>query len=210
MAFQLPLIYPITDKRLSRKPSHLAIVRELTRGGAELVQVRDKETPADELLADLRRCAEYCGKRGVLLLLNDRCDLVLSSGAGGVPLGQDDLPPTAARAILPRERVIGLSTHTLAQVRRANDLPVNYIGFGPVYATATKAKPSPVVGIGGLRRACRESRWPVVAIGGIGREQIPEVLRAGAASVAVITALMEAEDLARRMEELLEAARVRR
>jgi len=209
MAFQLPPIYPITDKRLSGRQSHLAIVRELVRGGAVLVQVRDKETPAAELLTDLCRCAEYCGKHGVLLLVNDRCDLVLSCGAGGVHLGQDDLPPAAARAVLPRNRVIGFSTHTLAQVRRSNSLPIDYIGFGPVYATKTKGKTSPVVGITGLQRACEESRRPVVAIGGIGQERIAEVLRAGASSVAVISALMKAENIARRMQELLDDARVR-
>ena len=209
MAFLLPPIYPITDKRLAGKRNHLAIVRELVRGGAVLVQVRDKETPAAELLTDLRRCAEYCDKHGVLLLVNDRCDLALSSGAGGVHLGQDDMPPAAARAILPRNRIIGLSTHTPAQVRRAGTLPVDYIGFGPVYSTTTKAKTSPVVGIRGLQRACALSRRPVVAIGGIGQEQIGEVLRAGAASAAVISALMRADKLARKMQELLEAARVR-
>lgn len=208
MPFLLPPVYPITDKRLAGRQSHLAIVRELVRGGAVLVQVRDKETPAAELLTDLCRCAEYCEKHGVLLLVNDRCDLALSSGAGGVHLGQDDLPPAAARAILPRDRIIGLSTHTPVQVRRSNTLPVDYIGFGPVFSTTTKEKTSPVVGIRGLQRACAASHRQVVAIGGIGQKQIGEVLRAGAASAAVISALMRANNLAQKMQELLETARV--
>jgi thiamine-phosphate pyrophosphorylase len=208
MRLKLPPIYPITDKLLSGKSTHLEIVRELVRGGATLVQIRDKSTPLHELLSDLRQCAEFTSKRGITLLVNDRCDLVLSCDADGVHLGQEDLPPDAARSVLGRRKVIGYSTHTRAQVRRAADLPLDYLGFGPVFATATKDNPSPVVGISGLRSACRLSSKPVVAIGGIGMEQIPDVLEAGAASAAVISALMKAPDLARRMEQLLKAAQV--
>jgi len=207
MRFALPPVYPITDKGMARRSSHLAIVRELVRGGAELVQVRDKSTPVGELAADLCRCAEFADRHRVRLMVNDRCDLALLCGAAGVHLGQDDLPAWPARSILGRHKIIGLSTHTLRQVRRSEAWPVDYIGFGPVYATASKENPSAVVGIRGLERACRESARPVVAIGGIGMENIGEVLAAGAASAAVISALMKAPDLARRMERLLAKAR---
>jgi thiamine-phosphate pyrophosphorylase len=172
------------------------------------VQIRDKATPAAELLSDMRRCAEFASKHGVMLLINDRCDLALSCDACGVHLGQEDLPPDAARAILGRAKVIGYSTHTPAQVRRAIRLPVDYIGFGPVFATSTKEKPSAVVGLDGLRGACRLSSKPVVAIGGIGLEQVRDVMEAGASAVAVISALMKAPDLARRMEQFLRAAEI--
>ena len=208
MRLRLPPIYPITDKALACKPNHLSILRELVRGGAALVQVRDKQTPVRELLQDLLRCVEFADKHGVLLIVNDRCDLALSSGARGVHLGQEDLPPEAARTIFGPQRVIGFSTHSIRQVRQSHTLPIDYISIGPVYATSTKLNPSSLVGLTNLSRACRESPRPVVAIGGIGLEQVPEVLEAGAVSIAVISALMSSPNLARRMEEFLKKATV--
>ncbi|MBZ5495397.1 MAG: thiamine phosphate synthase [Acidobacteriia bacterium] len=206
MAWKLPPVYPITDLRLSGRTSHLSIVRELVRGGASLVQIRDKQTPVRELLDDIRRCVEYAARFGVSIIVNDRCDLAMLSGAAGVHLGQDDLPPAAARVVLGEEALLGFSTHSRAQVRQSNSLPVQYIGFGPVYATSTKRNHSPAVGVTELRQACRQSSRPVVAIGGIELEHIPRVLEAGAASAAVISTLMQAKSLARRMEQLLKAA----
>ena len=208
MKCALPPIYPITDKKLARKTSHLIILKELVRGGAQLVQIRDKSTPAKELLYDLRQCVEFACTKGVTLIVNDRCDLVLSCGAAGVHLGQDDLPPEAARAVLGKNRIIGFSTHSIAQVRRSAGLPIEYIGFGPVYGTSTKENSSPAVGLRRLAHACKASSAPVVAIGGIGMNQVREALNAGATSAAVISALMNAADLARQMERFLKQARI--
>jgi len=207
MQFSLPLVYPITDKKLANRTSHLSILKELVRGGAELVQIRDKSTPLQELLDDLRRCVEFAAVKAITLIVNDRCDLALSSGAMGVHLGQEDLPPEAARSILGGRKIIGYSTHSLAQVRKSLPLPVQYIGFGPIYPTVTKVDPCPAVGLRRLALACGISSVPVVAIGGIGLDQVREVLDAGAASVAVISALMKAKSLARQMERFLERAR---
>ena len=209
MTLTLPPIYPITDKTLARRTSHLSILKELVRGGARFVQIRDKSTPVRDLLLDLNRCVEFARKNGVTLIVNDRCDLVLSCRAMGVHLGQDDLPPPAARAVLGRDAIIGYSTHSLGQVRKSLDWPVQYIGFGPVYGTATKKNALPAVGVRRLAHACRVSSVPVVAIGGIGLKQVREVLNAGAAGAAVISALMTAKDLARQMELFLEEARAR-
>src|SRR5512135_3095642 len=189
MKLALPPVYPITDKELARRRSHLGILRELVRGGAQFVQIRDKSTPVGELLQDLRQCVEYARLKGVTLVVNDRCDLVLSCGAMGVHLGQADLPPVAARAILGCKRIIGFSTHSLPQVQNAAGLPIQYIGFGPVYGTRTKADTAPTVGLRRLANACRASSVPVVAIGGIGLDQVRQVLDAGAASAAIISAL---------------------
>jgi thiamine-phosphate diphosphorylase len=209
MPFTLPPIYPITDKRLARKSSHLGILKELVRGGAQLVQIRDKHTPTKELSLDLIKCAEFAAAKGVALIINDRCDLVLSSGAMGIHLGQADLPPEVARALLGRAKIIGFSAHTIAQVRKSVQLPVQYIGFGPVYPTLTKKDAAAAVGLRRLRAACKISGIPVVAIGGIRLDRIREVLDSGAASAAVISALMGAKDLARQMDRFLEAARER-
>ncbi len=203
---QIPPIYPITDKRLAHRATHFEILKELVRGGARLVQIRDKETPLAELLPDVRRCVEFAARRSVTLILNDRCDLVLSTGAHGVHLGQEDLEPEAARNLLGMEKVIGFSTHTLAQLRQGTKLRVNYLGFGPIYATATKLDAARIVGVRGLRRACSLATKPVVAIGGVGLDQVREVLDAGAASAAVISSLMKAENLAREMELFLKEA----
>jgi thiamine-phosphate pyrophosphorylase len=205
--YALPRVYPITDKNLARRGSHLAILKELVRGGARFVQIRDKSTPMRDLLRDLLRCVEFAASNGVTLIVNDRCDLALCCGAMGVHLGQDDLPPHAARAILGRRSIIGLSAHSLAQVRSARNMPIQYVGFGPIYPTSTKADAAPAVGLRHLAEACRISAVPVVAIGGIGLKQVREVLQAGARSAAVISALMKAGSIARRMERFLEEAR---
>ena len=203
----LPPIYPITDKRMARSRDHLSILKELVRGGARIVQIRDKLTPAAELLRDIRQCVDFASNKKVTLILNDRCDLVLCSGVSGVHLGQDDLPPEPARFLLGEKSIIGFSTHSIQQVRKASAMPVQYIGFGPVFPTSSKEDPSPVVGLTRLRHACRQSSLPVVAIGGIGLKQVRAVLDAGAASAAVVSALMKSGKIARRMEDFLEAAR---
>jgi thiamine-phosphate pyrophosphorylase len=207
MEFTLPPIYPITDKKLAGRTSHLSILRELVRGGAQLVQIRDQSTPDQELLRDLLLCVEFALKKEVTLIVNDRCDLVLSCSAMGVHLGQDDLPPEAARKVLGADKIVGFSTHSQMQAKRASCLPIQYIGFGPIYPTATKINSNPAVGLKRLAQACRASSLPVVAIGGIGEEQVRDVLDAGASSAAVISSLMSAKDLALQMQRLLEKSR---
>ena len=206
MKFELPRIYPITDKRLARKGSHLAILKELGRGGARFVQIRDKDTPPRELLRDLKRCAQYAEAHDMTLILNDRSDLVLAGDLMGVHLGQGDVPPAAARAILGEKRIIGYSTHTPAQVRASLSLPVDYIGFGPVYATATKTNAGRAAGLKKLAQICRTATAPVVAIGGIGLEEIRPVLEAGADCAAVISAIMTAENIAKQTELFFKTA----
>jgi thiamine-phosphate pyrophosphorylase len=206
MQITLPPIYPITDKKLARRTTHLSIIKELVRGGAQLIQVRDKSTPLGELLRDLKNCVEFAQSKRVTLIINDRCDLALSCGAMGVHLGQEDLPPEAARGILGRNIIIGLSAHSIAQIRKSARLPIQYIGYGPVYATSTKEDALPATGLKNLARACKASRLPVVAIGGISLDRVREVLQAGAASAAVISALMTSKNLALQMERFLQQA----
>lgn len=206
MKLELPRIYPVTDKHLARKNSHLAILKELRRGGARFVEIRDKDTPVRKLLHDLEGCLQYAETHGITLILNDRSDLVLVAGLAGVHLGQSDLPPESARALLGKKRIIGYSTHTLTQVKQSLGLPVDYIGFGPVYATATKKNAGDAAGLKKLAQACRIAATPVVAIGGIGLKEIRPVLEAGAASAAVISAIMTAESIAKQTELFLKAS----
>lgn len=188
---RLPRIYPITDARLSGL-SHAEQVARLCEGGATLVQLREKHLSPREFCreaVEALRVARACGAR---LVVNDRADIALALGADGVHLGQDDLPPDAARRLLGDGAIVGFSTHDLAQAAEAALLPVTYIAFGPVFATSSKENPERVVGLEGLRRA-REvigERIPLVAIGGVTRENARAVLEAGADSVAVIGALV--------------------
>jgi thiamine-phosphate pyrophosphorylase len=186
----LPKLYPITSRDISGL-SHLEQVRRFIDGGAEMIQLRDKDAPAGELYAAALESVKYAHRHGVRILINDRVDIALATGADGVHLGQDDLPPGEARKILGDDAMIGFSTHTGAEARAALDLPIDYIAVGPVFETLTKCDPDPVVGLDGLR-AVRAviGKFPLVAIGGIDLENAQSVLDAGADSLAVIRDLL--------------------
>ena len=160
-----------------------------------MIQLREKHLSPREFYAEAEEALRVARPRGVRLIVNDRADIALALGADGVHLGQDDMPPEAARSLLGEEVVIGFSTHSVEQAIAAARLPVDYIAIGPVFATGSKENPDPVVGLEGLRRV-REAvgAFPVVAIGGVTRENAPSVLAAGADSVAVISALINPEN----------------
>lgn len=132
---------------------------------------------------------------GVLLIVNDRCDLAMAVEADGVHLGQEDLPIAYARRLLGPGKIIGLSTHTVAQVHEAVTTQPDYIGFGPIFRTATKADHDAVVGLEGLRAVRALTTLPIFAIGGITADSVGEVMAAGADGVAVISAILKAPDL---------------
>lgn len=194
MSFRLPKLYPITDRRVSGL-SHAGQVARLCEGGARLVQLREKHLPPREFFREALEALRVARSFGAKVVVNDRADVALASGADGVHLGQDDMPPGAARALLGEEALVGFSTHGVEQAVAAATLPVDYIAVGPVYATSSKQNPDPVVGLEGVRRV-REStgRVPLVAIGGITAENARAVLEAGADSVAVIGALLLGAD----------------
>jgi len=186
--FELPPIYPITDRRLSGL-SHAELVRKFA-AGATLVQLRDKDATPREFFEHVRAAVAAGRELGVKVIVNDRVDIALAAGADGVHLGQDDLAPAAAREILGADAIIGSSTHTIEQAKRAVELPVDYIAFGPVFATSTKSDAETVVGLrllAEVRKAIGE--FPLVAIGGINTENIADILQNGADSAAVISAL---------------------
>ncbi len=194
MSFELPKLYPITDRRLSGL-SHAEQVARLIDGGATLIQLREKHLSPREFYVEAEEALRVARARGVKLIINDRADIALALGADGVHLGQDDVPPEAARALLGEGAVIGFSTHSVEQAIAAARLPVDYIAIGPVFATTSKEHPDPQVGLEGLRRV-REAvpLLPLVAIGGVTRENAPSVFSAGADSLAVISALLDREN----------------
>ncbi len=165
------------------------------RGGVDIVQLRMKDASDDEIVAAGRRFASIAAAHGALFILNDRPDLVCATGADGVHVGQDDAPIADARAALGRDRLVGLSTHSPAQVDAAAELEVDYIGVGPVHATPTKPG-RPAVGLELVRYAAAHATVPFFAIGGISTANVRAVRDAGATRVAVVRALTDAPDVA--------------
>lgn len=198
-SLQLPRLYPIMDASFfaTQGDPTAALVhfaQELLLGGATLLQYRNKSANARQMLSharELRRATYNSAK----LIMNDCSDLCLAAGCDGVHLGQDDLSPAAARRIFSaagQEQLwVGFSTHTPEQVQEADGFPVDYIAVGPVFATASKANPDPVIGLEGVRQARRATAKPLVAIGGITKGNCLQVMAAGADSVAVISDLIE-------------------
>jgi thiamine-phosphate pyrophosphorylase len=190
LRIKLPKLYPITDARLSGL-SHAEQVRRLGAGGATFVQLREKHLSPRDFYREAEEALSVARSHGVRLIINDRVDIALALSADGVHLGQDDLPPAAARELLGDEAILGFSTHSIEQAIAASRLPVDYIAIGPIYPTASKENPDPVVGLDGLRRVRQVvGPIPLVAIGGIRLENIEDVLEAGADSVAVISILL--------------------
>ena len=206
---KLPRVYPILDgESLERCGIALpAAAAALLEGGAGILQIRRKGHWSRAVYGSAREAARLCGEAGAPLMVNDRADFALLLGAG-LHVGQDDLPPREARRLMGPDAVLGYSSHNVAQLSAAGGEPVDYVALGPIFATASKRNPDPVVGVEELRRLRPLVEKPLVAIGGITLGNALEVLRAGADSLALIGALLPAADspapareMRRRMEE---------
>jgi thiamine-phosphate pyrophosphorylase len=188
--FPAAKIYPITDTRISGL-THAEQVLLLIQGGATVIQLREKHRPPREFFAQAEEAIKVARSHRVSIIINDRVDIALALRADGVHLGQDDMPPQAAREILGARALIGYSTHNRYQAISASTLPIDYLALGPIYATASKADSEPEVGLSGLREVRGAiGNIPLVAIGGITAENVQATLRAGANSVAVISAVL--------------------
>jgi thiamine-phosphate pyrophosphorylase len=186
----LPRLYPILDASCLSDPSILCeFAEQFAAAGCTLLQYRNKRSDARKILEDARELRERLGP-SVRLIMNDRADLCLAAGCDGLHVGQDDLSPASARAIIGPDRWLGVSTHNPEQLAEADQSTADYLATGPVFATSSKANPDPVVGLEGVRRARKLTRKPLVAIGGITRANARSVLEAGADSVAVISDLL--------------------
>ena len=163
--------------------------------GVDVVQLRMKAAADEQILGAARRVARACARHGALFILNDRPDLVALVGADGVHVGQDDMPVAQARSLVGERAIVGLSTHSPAQVDAAGELDVDYIGVGPVHETPTKPG-RPAVGLDLVRYASEHARMPFFAIGGISPANVADVRAAGARRVAVVRALTQARDAA--------------
>jgi thiamine-phosphate pyrophosphorylase len=210
MNLVFPRLYAIIDPSLLTI-SELALAEALAGSGVELIQYRNKTASSRQFFEISRNLSSFLKPRGVRLIVNDRADIALLAGAGGVHVGQEDLGVEDARAICGgidgKDRWVGVSTHTLEQVAAADRTSADYVAFGPIFPTATKKNPDPVVGTGLLRQARQITKKPLVAIGGITLERAAEVYRAGADSLAVIRDLICAPDPGARALEFLAVAR---
>jgi thiamine-phosphate pyrophosphorylase len=192
-------------ERAGRTPVDLA--RAFLDGGARLLQLRAKTLASGAFLDLARRIAADARAAGATVIVNDRADLAVLAAASGVHVGQEDLSPLDVRRVVGEEPLVGLSTHTVAQIDQALTQPISYLAVGPVFSTSTKATGYAPVGlplVAAAARAATRRGLPVVAIGGITLETARRVIEAGAASVAVITDLM-ATDPAARVDQYLSA-----
>jgi len=209
--FELPNLTAIVNISEQLKP--LEYLERLLLGGVKFVQLRAKLLRGEEFLEVAResvglvRRLERSLGYWVPVVINDSVEISRISGADGVHLGQSDEKPRVARKVLGDRAIIGLSTHSVSEVLNAPAGVVDYLGFGPVFATGSKVNPEPVVGLEGLREGVRNAKVPVIAIGGMTAENAVEAFRCGAKSVAMISALERATDLAEVVKRIEAAAR---
>lgn len=209
--FHLPKVYPLTDTRLSGL-THRQQAAALVDGGCRFIQIRDKSMSSGSFFEAAVETLAVLRAAGGRLIVNDRVDIAMMIKADGVHLGQDDLSPSEARRLLGPGSLIGFSTHTVEQAIEASGLPVDYIAFGPIFPTGSKADHDAVVGID-LIAQVRDAIGPIplVAIGGIDLSNVGKVLDAGADSAAVISAVIgDPANIAARYAELAASAEARR
>lgn len=199
-------LYPVTCERLSAGRSNLEILEGVIRGGAKIIQLREKECSKRDLYRLALAFREITRKAGVLLFINDHLDLAMAVEADGVHLGQDDLPVTAARKLAP-ELLIGASTHSLEEALQAQDDGADYINIGPIFPTKTKEGVHRELGPEAIRTISAAVRLPFTVMGGINETNIEQVLAQGARRVAMVTAITQAPEIAEQVRKLRERIR---
>jgi thiamine-phosphate pyrophosphorylase len=183
-------LYLVCDSSHERLPD---LLRAASVGGVEIVQLRDKHVPDEQLVALAHAAVALCERLGMLLIVNDRPTVALEAGADGVHVGQDDMPVAEARELLGEDMLIGLSTHAPAEIDAPDAQLADYIGVGPVHETPTKPG-RPAVGLELVRYAAAHARVPFFAIGGLNADNLAEVLDAGAQRACVLRAISDAAD----------------
>ncbi len=188
-------LYAILDLGYVAPERAEVVVRDLIRGGADLIQLRGKKLPPAELTRLAARVHRLTTKAEIPLIINDHCEIARELGAEGVHLGQDDLAVEAARQIVRRDCLIGKSTHSLEQATAAAGEGADYLGFGPLFATPTKPDYHPI-GTEEIRRLQHLVTLPIFCIGGIKIDNLPAVLAAGAKRVVIVSGLLQSADVA--------------
>jgi len=199
MAYDL---YVLTDRTIGKGLSHSEMASMAAAGGADAVQLRDKDMPAADLIAEAMKIRKITEDSGTLFIVNDRIDIALASGADGVHLGQSDLPAEYARRILPDDFILGISVSSAYEAVKAQKSGADYVSPGPVFPTATKSDAGNALGLDAVCRISAAVDLPVVPIGGISEINAASVIGAGAEGVAVISAVFGREDAVSAAEEL--------
>jgi thiamine-phosphate pyrophosphorylase len=203
------LLHVLTDREWSRGRDMLTVATAALDGGATVIQLRDKHASTRTLIEEGLALRALTRQRGALLIVNDRVDVALAVEADGAHVGQEDLPPVMARRLLGSGRILGVSAATIQEAREAVVAGADYLGVGPIFATATKADAGPATGTRLLSECAREFSLPLIAIGGITVENAAQVIQAGATGIAVITAVVHAEDItgaARQLRSIIDTA----
>lgn len=188
-------VYVITDRRAARGRPLVEVVRAAIAGGATVVQLREKEAGTRQMIELGQTLHEITRAAGLPLIVNDRVDVALALDAEGVHVGQDDMPAPLARRLIGPGRILGVSAGTVDEARRAERDGADYLGVGDVFGTPSKPDAGPPIGVAGLAEIVRAVAIPVVAIGGITPENAAATIQAGAVGVAVISAVLGAEDV---------------
>jgi thiamine-phosphate pyrophosphorylase len=196
-------LYVILDPSVCPDQPLIEVLKLAAAAGATLFQYRNKTASMKIAYAEALALRKVAQELGVLFIVNDRCDLALAVDADGVHLGQGDLPFHLTRKVMGPDKLIGLSTHNRGQVREADSLKPDYIGFGPIFKPGSKQDHDPLVGVQGLNEIRKFTSLPIFAIGGITLEQVEDVIRAGANGVAVISAILKAPDIRRAVSDFV-------
>ena len=198
-------LHILTDTVLQSRFSHMEITRLAIAGGADTIQYRQKSGTTREMIEIARNMKRLCSEADVTFIVNDRLDVAIAAEADGVHLGQEDFPIPMARELLGEGRIIGGSAATLDEARKCLSEGADYVGFGPVYPTSSKDDAGPVSGIDILKQVVEIIPVPIIAIGGVGAENIPDVMRAGAHGIAVISAVCCQDDPEKATRSLYQA-----
>jgi thiamine-phosphate diphosphorylase len=203
-------LYLVTDPELSLGRSHEFIVSSAIRGGTGVIQYRDKNACTRRMIDTARILRNLCRSHGVAFIVNDRLDVALAVDADGIHVGQDDMPARIVRQWIGPGKILGISVNTVGQAKIAIEDGADYLGAGPVFSTMTKADAGEPIGLEGLARIARASSVPVVAISGINASNAEGVIKAGAAGIAVVSAIVSAEDVEGASRELHEIVKISR
>ncbi len=196
-------VYLVTDRGLSRGRSTLEILQGAVRGGVTCVQLREKNCLIRDFIEQANSIKAYLRAHDIPLIINDRVDVAQAVGADGVHLGQSDMPLNVAREILKDSMIIGISAESLGDAIEAEKGGADYIGVSPIYTTPTKTDTAPPLGLEGLREIRNAVRIPLVGIGGLTKDNAGEVIKHGADGVAVVSAIVSADDPELATKELL-------
>ena len=197
-------LYVITNLEMAAPLNYLQIIRKVLMGGANVIQIRDKTTPFENLVDMGRKIKPLFDEFGATMIINDNPYLAREIDADGVHIGQEDIPVDIAREIMGENKIIGLSTHTKQQAILAMFLDVDYIGLGPIFQTSTKKQEYKPLGIKIIEWASKDIRLPFIPIGGITEHNIAKVCQSGGIAPAVISAVMKHKDLTAATEHLLQ------